>query len=205
MADIHIDILDPRQQKLVALVSQFSPSFYLVGDTALALQLGHRRSLDFDLFSDRQFENQHIRNRIKTKWVIDQTVVDQLDELTVIVHGVRCTFFYYPYQVPHPIAAIGTLTMPDPLTIAAMKAFALGRRAKWKDYVDLYFIFQRHTLANVVERAKKLFGGEVDEKLFRQQLAYHKDINYTEDVVFMPERHVPQKTILSSLLTISTS
>jgi len=86
-----------------------------------------------------------------------------------------------------------------------MKAFALGRRAKWKDYVDLYFIFQRHTLANVVERAKKLFGGEVDEKLFRQQLAYHKDINYTEEVVFMPGKEVPRETILSSLLSISTS
>ena len=205
MTDIHRDILDPRQQKLIPLVSQFSSSFYLVGGTALALQFGHRRSLDFDLFSSRQFENQHIRNRIKTKWTINQTMIDQLDELTMVVHGVKCTFFYYPYRIPHPLAAVGTLTMPDPLTIGAMKAFALGRRAKWKDYVDLYFIFQRYSLADVVDRAKNLFSNEIDEKLFREQLAYHKDINYTEEVVFMPGYSVPQQTILSSLLAISTS
>ncbi len=205
MTDIFTNILDPHQKELVPLVAQFSSSFYLVGGTALALQLGHRRSLDFDLFSFQQFDNQHIRNRIKMKWTIEQTAVDQLDELIIIIRGVRCAFFYYPYRVPHPLAAVGSLTMPDPLTIAAMKAFALGRRAKWKDYVDLYFIFQRHTLADVVGRAQELFGREVDEKLFRQQLAYHKDINYTEEVVYMPGRHIPKKTVLSSLLTISTS
>ena len=205
MTDIYIDILDPRQQELVSLVSQFSSSFYLVGGTALALQLGHRRSLDFDLFSFQQFENQHIRNRIKKVRPIDQTVVDQRDELTIIVHGVRCTFFCYPYRIPHPLPAVGALTMPDQLTIAAMKAFAIGRRAKWKDYVDLYFIFQHYALADVVGRATELFGHEVDEKIFREQLAYHKDINYTEEVVYMPGRHIPHKTILSSLLSISTS
>lgn len=95
MGDIHNDILDPKQRDLIPLVSQFTSSFYVVGGTALALQFGHRRSLDFDLFSDRQFENQPIRTRIRRQWAIEQTLIDQQDELTLIVHGVRCTFFIF--------------------------------------------------------------------------------------------------------------
>jgi hypothetical protein len=205
MADMYLDILDPKQRDLIPLMSQFAPVFYLVGGTALALQFGHRRSLDFDLFSDHPFENQPIRNRLKKQFAIEQTIVDQTDEITVLVHGAQCTFFHFPYPVPRPLPSVGKLTMPDPLTIGAMKAFALGRRAKWKDYVDLYFVFQRHSLADVIGRATDLFGREVDEKLFRQQLAYHKDINYTEEVIYMPGHDTPQQTILSSLLSISTS
>lgn len=199
------DVLDPKQVRLIPLVTQFASSFYLAGGTALALQLGHRRSIDFDFFSDREFENQKVRNRIRTQFVIEQTIVDQLDELTVVVRGVKCTFLHFPYSVSHDIPSVGQITVPDPLTIAALKAFALGRRAKWKDYVDLYFVFQQHSLSDVVGRASEIFANEFDEKLFRQQLAYHQDINYSEAVLFMPGKEVPQKTILSSLLSISTS
>lgn len=205
MKDMYPDILDPKQHALFPLMIQFADSFYLAGGTALALQLGHRRSIDFDLFSDKVLEHQKIRNRIRTQFVIEQTIVDEHDELTVLVAGVKCTFLYFPYPVSHDIPSIGHITMPDALTIAALKAFALGRRAKWKDYVDMYVIFQQYTLSNVVTRANEIFAGEFDEKLFREQLAYHQDINYSEAVLFMPGKEISKETILSTLLTVSTS
>jgi hypothetical protein len=118
---------------------------------------------------------------------------------------VKCTFLHFPYPVSHTTLSVGQITAPDPLTIAALKAFALGRRAKWKDYVDLYFVFRLHSLTDVVNRACGIFAGEFNEKLFREQLAYHRDINYSEAVLYMPGKEVPQDTILSSLLSISTS
>jgi hypothetical protein len=205
MTDTHPDVLDPKQRDLIPLVTRFAPSFYLAGGTALALQLGHRRSVDFDLFSNQEFENQTVRNRIREQLVIEQTIVDEKEELTVVVSGVKCTFLHFPYPVPHTIASVGQMTAPKPLTIAALKAFALGRRAKWKDYVDLYFVFQQHTLSDIVKCACGIFAGEFDEKLFREQLAYHEDINYSEAIQFMPGKEVPKKTILSSLLSISMS
>ncbi|MDR1584211.1 MAG: hypothetical protein LBS55_13325, partial [Prevotellaceae bacterium] len=51
-------------------------------------------------------------------------------------------FFNYPYQVEHPVNIDNIITMPALLSLSAMKAFALGRRAKWKDYVDLYFLIK---------------------------------------------------------------
>ena len=67
-----------------------------------------------------------------------------------------------------------------------MKAFALGRRAKWKDYVDLYFILHDYfTIQEICKEAENIFNRQFSEKLFRQQLAFHKDIDFTEPVEFI--------------------
>jgi len=65
--------------------------------------------------------------------------------------------------------------LPDLLTLGAMKAFALGKRAKWKDYVDLYFILQRYSLKELIDKTNSVFKTEFNEKLFRTQLSYFKD------------------------------
>ena len=81
-----------------------------------------------------------------------------------------------------------------------MKAFALGRRAKWKDYVDLYFILHHYyTIQEICKEAKKIFNQQFSEKLFRQQLAFHKDIDYTEPVEFITTA-VPEDEIKEFLI-----
>jgi hypothetical protein len=76
--------------------------------------------------------------------------------------------------------------MPLLSDLAAMKAHALGGRAKWKDYVDLYFLLKDHfDLKTVSRRAKDIFGRFFNEKLFREQLAYFEDIDYREEIEFM--------------------
>jgi hypothetical protein len=73
--------------------------------------------------------------------------------------------------------------MPDLVTLAAMKAFALGGRAKWKDYVDLYFLLMDHIgLQQIIDKAKSIFGTSFTEKLFREQLSFFKDMDYEEEV-----------------------
>ena len=94
----------------------------------------------------------------------------------------------FPYQLEHTVKVENYITIPDLLTLAAMKAFALGRRSKWKDYVDLYFIIRDfYTIEEIATKAQLIFPQQFSEKLFRQQLAYHKDIDYTESVEFLVE------------------
>ena len=65
-----------------------------------------------------------------------------------------------------------------------MKAYAMGRMAKWKDYVDLYFIIRDHyTIPTICEHAKSIFHA-FQSAQFIEQLAYHKDINYAESVTY---------------------
>jgi len=69
------------------------------------------------------------------------------------------------------------------LQLASMKAYALGRRSKWKDYVDLYFLLRDHfTLADICAEATRIFGELFSEKMFRSQLCYFEDIDYTEAI-----------------------
>ena len=58
---MHKEILSPAQEKLLTLAKKFSKDFYLTGGTAIALHLGHRRSIDFDLFSNQDFNNLNIK------------------------------------------------------------------------------------------------------------------------------------------------
>ena len=89
----------------------------------------------------------------------------------------------------------------DLLTLAALKAYALGRRAKWKDYVDLYFVMRDfYSLDKITKRAREIFGDLFNEKIFRTQLAYFKDIDYSEEVIWTPKFEVKDAEIKKCLL-----
>ncbi len=203
---MHKEILTKEQVKLLPLLAEFLKEFGLVGGTAIALHLGHRRSIDFDLFSKKKFGNQSLLNKITRNYKPDAIIVNKLDELTFTINGVKFTFFRYPYDIKYSQKFEGKVKIPDLLTLAAMKAFALGQRAKWKDYVDLYFIIKDHfTVAQISEKGKQLFGGNVNEKLFRSQLAYFEGINYEETVEFLPGFETEEQKIKQALTEFSLS
>jgi len=201
---MHKEILTNEQNKLLPLVAQFSENFGLVGGTAIALHLGHRRSVDFDLFSEGAFGNQSILNKISALGAPDRIIVNRLDELTLVIKGVKLTFFHFPYKIKYSESLGYRIKMPDLLTLAAMKAFALGQRAKWKDYVDLFFIIKDDfSIAKISEKSSELFGNAFNEKLFRSQLAYFDGISYEEAVEYLPGFEVKDELIKHKLTELS--
>jgi hypothetical protein len=183
---MHKEIFTDEQVKLLPLVRQFSRQFGMVGGTAIALHIGHRRSVDFDLFTLKPFITLRVRKKIVKANRIERVATDQEGQYTVIVRGVRLTFFHYPFPVTFKKRLENVIRVPDLLTLAAMKAFALGRRAKWKDYVDLYFVMEQvGGIKPITKTARSLFGSEFNEKLFRVQLSYFKDIDYSEEVIYL--------------------
>ncbi len=110
----------------------------------------------------------------------------------------------FNYEISYPEKFGYYLKLPTLLTLAAMKAFALSRRNKWKDYVDLYFILKDHfTVKEISQKAEELFAGEFNAKIFRNQLAYFDDINYTEKVEYMPGFEVPDDLVKQKLIDFS--
>jgi hypothetical protein len=203
---MHREILTEEQVNLLPLVKSFSRKFGLVGGTAMAFHLGHRESIDFDLFTDTVFKNSVIGGKIRQYKKIDRVVTDETGQFTVLVNGVRMTFFHYPFRIRFTQSFADVIKLPDLLTLAAMKAYALGRRAKWKDYVDLYFIAKKYGgISPIARKAKKIFGNEFNEKIFRAQLAYFEDVDYSETVVFMPGFEAPDATIKRELIKFSIS
>lgn len=200
---MHEEIFAEGQKKLLALIRKFSTNFGLVGGTAVALQIGHRRSIDFDLFTLEDFDIGKIREIVRLEHTIENVFVENPNELTVLVDGVKITFYKYPFPIEFTTKLEGIIQMPDLISLAVMKAFALGRRAKWKDYVDLFFIFKNFPFLTVVEKAQNIFSGEFNEKLFREQLAYFKDIDYSEKIDYLPGFQVSDEEVKKTLLGIS--
>lgn len=203
---MHKEILTKEQAALLRLVRAFNKNFRLVGGTAIALHIGHRRSIDFDLFSYRPFKNSLLRKTIVTFAKIDQEIVNKPGEFTFLCSGVKFTFYHYRFDIEYAENLDHVIKMPDLLTLAAMKAHALGGRAKWKDYVDLYFILKDfYNLAEITNKAKELFQSEFNEKLFRIQLPFFDDINYSEEVEFLPGFETSEKQIKKALIEFSLS
>jgi hypothetical protein len=70
-----------------------------------------------------------------------------------------------------------------------------------KDYVDLFFLLRgRFSLPEISDRAETVFGVEFSAKLFRSQLSYHKDIDYSEKVDFMPGFEIAPETVKAFLI-----
>ena len=180
------DILTESQKVLLPHLESFTSDYYLVGGTAIALHLGHRKSIDFDLFTLGKIKPRLINAwKDKLPYSSIQTLFESGDEIHFIISDVKVTFMQFPYPV-RCIDHFYGLSIPSLLSLAAMKAFALNRRAKWKDYVDLYFIMKDHySLKQIITEADDIFGSAFNSQLFRQQLSYFDDINYTEKVEYI--------------------
>ena len=203
---LHKEILTREQIDLLPLVGKFEKDFILVGGTAIALHIGHRQSIDFDLFSYEEFKNEKIKRKILRYGKIEETYVSEPQEYTFLLNSVKMTFLTYPYEVKNVVLFDKIIQMPDLLSLAAMKAFALGRRGKWKDYVDLFFILKNfHSMKEISLRGLEIFGNEYNEKIFREALCYFDDINYSEKVQFMPNFEINDKIIKRELIEFSLS
>lgn len=200
---MHKEILSKYQLDLLPLVQKFKHEFYLVGGTAIALQIGHRRSIDYDLFKKSTINPKKILSKIDSLSYNYKVTYRADEQLNLVMQDVKFTFYQYPFEIEHPLRFEG-IPMPDLLVLAALKAYALGRRSKWKDYVDLYFILKDHfSIPEIVEVANKIYDQLFSEKLFRAQLSYFNDIDMSEPVEYVvPE--VPVKMIKDYLINIAT-
>lgn len=202
---MHLEVLTPEQEKLLSLVKIFKKDFGLAGGTAIALQIGHRKSVDFDLFNLQEFDNSQIRKQItKNDFQIQNSIRDEDGQYTILVNGVQLTFLHYPFPIDFNNYLKDIISLPDLLTLAATKAYTLGRRPKWKDYVDLYFILKdHHSIQEIEEKGKNIFQNEFNSKMFRAQLSYFQDINYSEKIDYLPGFEVDNDTIKKELTEFS--
>jgi nucleotidyltransferase AbiEii toxin of type IV toxin-antitoxin system len=176
---MHREALTDAGAKLFPALASFA-DFYLAGGTALALQIGHRISVDFDLFRENPIDGALLRQVKKT--FARETVapiVNNPDELTVLVGSVKLTLLTYPFRLIEPLVSFDGQRMLSVKEIGATKAYTIGRRGTYKDYVDLYFILaEGHaSLEEIVAIAERKFGGDFNSRLFTEQLLFMDDVH----------------------------
>jgi predicted nucleotidyltransferase component of viral defense system len=148
--NLHLDILPEKQLRLLETLSSqlFITDFYLAGGTCLALQIGHRRSIDFDFFIPGDFETSTIINRLAQ---IGSYQRDNEEKNTIngSLNGVRISFFGYRYDIIDDFKTFNKIRLAGLKDIAAMKLEAIAGRGSKKDFIDLYFLLQQYTLEEI--------------------------------------------------------
>ncbi|MBL7156159.1 MAG: nucleotidyl transferase AbiEii/AbiGii toxin family protein [Candidatus Pacebacteria bacterium] len=175
---MNLEVITLKSKKIFPNFKNF-PEFYLAGGTGLALQLGHRISVDFDFFQ-KQYISKTLLPKIKKIFKDSKIkiIVNHPEQLTLIIQGVNVSFIRYPFLVNLKFIDYHGIKILPVLEIAAMKAYAIGRRATLKDYVDLYFTIEQKTatLKEIIDLCKKKYQDNFDPRLFLEQLIYSKDI-----------------------------
>lgn len=136
--------------------------WYLAGGTALALQVGHRQSVDLDFFTpESSFDEMKLERDLKAtgKWDTTSadsgTVYGEYDEAKV-------SFIAYPFFVSAgTYTQFGTVKILVPEEIAAMKIIAISQRCRKRDFIDLYWYVQnREPLESVLGRVQRYYPGK---------------------------------------------
>lgn len=181
---MHLEILDEmRIDLLKRIVSQIdSIPFYMAGGTALSLQLGLRKSVDFDFFVPEHFTPQIISEQLRklAKRSFFERTVDTGGTCDVVLDGVQVSFFYYPYKMIREYVdcpEIPGLKMASPDDIAAMKAVALGNRGAKKDFFDMYYILHLNGFSplRIARNLYAKFGVDRDFSYIAMGLNYFED------------------------------
>lgn len=196
---MHEEALTDKGRELFPKLARFK-GFYLVGGTALAIQIGHRRSVDFDMFTEEELPSRILQSvkRIFSDSSV-QVTYQVPGQTNVLIDDIKTTFLEYPYPVLDPLVEYQGVPMASIREIAAMKGFSIGKRLSYKDYVDWYFVLseKRVALDEVIDLAQRKYGGDFNDRLFLSQLASFGDI-HTQKIDFL-RGEVNRETIQSCL------
>lgn len=153
--------------------------FTLVGGTALALQIGHRISIDLDFFTTQDYDDYAVQT-ILEKIGKMEVLVSKPPFLQIRLDEVKLDFFKYPYPFIDEYQTIEGVRMADIETIAVMKLLAISRRGVKKDFYDLYFILERYGMAELIALFEKKLPN-VDTFHILKSLSYFEDADPDPD------------------------
>ena len=186
---MHPEAISSRRQEIFQKLKNF-PQFYLAGGTALALHIGHRMSDDFDLFTEKDIPSELLEKveKIFKESTID-IIINHSEQLSLIIDQTKVDFVKYPFSLILGLIEHEKVKIIQISEIAAMKAYTIGRRATYKDYIDLYFILsEKHSsLPEIIKISKEKFKEHFDPRLFLEQLVYLEDIQ-EEPIQFLKKK-----------------
>jgi hypothetical protein len=183
------EALTLKGRELFPVFKKFK-EFYLAGGTGLALQIGHRISIDFDFFTD-DFISENLLNLVEKAFSGRKVLlsVNNSEELTVFIDKVKITFLRYPFPLIGSLLNYEGVKIMEAKEIAATKAYTIGRRGSFKDYLDLYFCLRERiiSLDEIIGLAEKKYGQEFNARLFLEQLVLLEDVEDTK-IVFLKKK-----------------
>lgn len=173
---LQIQAVEPNTLELLGKLQGLSQlkDFRLVGGTSLALQIGHRLSVDLDFFSynidiptDVQYIVNQIGGSIENVSLSERIKIYSIDNIKVDFVN-----YFYPWiREPLILDGISLASLED---IAAMKLSAITNRGKKKDFIDLFFLFDYFSFQEMIELYHQKYKDAADFLLLKS-LIYFED------------------------------
>ena len=189
----------PTTLKLLKQLMTFKPlaKFNLVGGTALALQFGHRISVDLDFFCEDAFDAEDLKRAIVTKFGNENIVWNLEKDYTLLlnINDIKVDILHYPYTLIDDLIIEDSIRMLSPKDIAAMKLSAVSKRGAKKDFFDIYELLQQqYTLEDLFTFYEAKFKNHELGFLVRS-LLYFEDAEIEKDPIMIKKyswKHVNQ-------------
>lgn len=195
--DLHWNILDNKRRTILPLLENFSSDkFYLAGGTGLALQLGHRDSIDFDFFKEGDFNTALLVEKISAIFISYKLIITQQEKNIVsclIDDSIQLSFFGYRHTLLQPLIKTEYFNIASVVDIGCMKLSAITSRYVEKDYIDLYFILQKLSLLELLENFVKKYPS-LDKSLILKSLVYFDDV-LREPILFKEGHDISFETV----------
>lgn len=169
-----------KESLITLMQAEAFSSFRLVGGTALSLQLGHRQSIDIDLFSDVEYGSidfAAIGDFLRTSFAYTDHFSDLNPALgkSYIIgadrgHAVKLDVFYTDAFIEPPVFADG-LRLANTAEIAAMKMDVVQRGGRKKDFWDIHELLDRYSIAEMVSLHRRRYEYSHDRALLLNKLS----------------------------------
>ncbi|MDP2629578.1 MAG: nucleotidyl transferase AbiEii/AbiGii toxin family protein [Candidatus Harrisonbacteria bacterium] len=148
---MHTQILPGATKRVLQEIGEqpWIKNFYLAGGTALAIQYGHRESIDLDFFSTEDFDIGALRQNLARLGEL-RVEAEESGTLHGVLEGVRISFLRYQYPLLFPLIIFEGVQVADERDIAAMKLDAISARGSKKDFIDLYFLLEKYSFKELL-------------------------------------------------------
>lgn len=182
-------IILPQTYSLLKKIclDSFFDNFFLVGGTSLALQIGHRFSIDLDFFSKETFETDLMINHLVKNYDFKLNSIYKNTVLGVI-ENVKVDFITHAYPLVDNLLIEEGIRMTKLLDIAAMKLNAIvnsGQRLK--DFIDIFFLLEYHSLKELLS-AYQIKYSYSNPIIALKAVSYFDDIDPNVDPPVMKEK-----------------
>jgi hypothetical protein len=155
----------------------------LAGGTSLALQIGHRKSVDLDLFGILEADELSISESLKSLGTT--TLLQKTSNISIwLIGGIKVDIVNYRYPWIDEMCCVDQLRLAGKKDIAAMKLAAITGRGTKKDFIDLYFLLKEFSLKAILDfYTEKFHDGSPFFVL--KSLTYFEDAENDQDPIML--------------------
>lgn len=172
---LHLSTVEPGTLELLRKLQELPAlkDTRLVGGTALALQYGHRKSIDLDFFGKVEVNSQKLIDELKTVGTL--TILKDSAHIHIyVIDGIKVDIVDYTYPWIDSILCVKGIRMATPKDIAAMKITAIVGRGTKKDFIDIYFLLKHYSLEQILSFYSAKYA-EASPFMAMKSLAYFDD------------------------------